>query len=359
MSSEDTQKKSPRMESSENCPLCGSRETRIFFSAVDRLHNVPGEFSYHSCDKCQTVFQNPMVIQEDLPLCYPQNYYTHSAAGDNQNIGNVAELLMNSNNGFKGKLRESVFAAIKGKTPENFIERVAYFLSKSRLIRERTTYGVVIDELLPHKDGTPRALEIGCGNGTLMVKLKSVGWSVEGVEWDAKAAAIAEKNSACTIHVGDFRALDLPKESFDLIVLNHVFEHLDKPLDALCEMRKLLAPKGRIVLIYPNPKSLGAKFYKTDWFPWEVPRHLVFLTPLTIKKMSKTIKLVPRLRTKSEFADFFSANSRRYRRGLQAEEFGDKRDFWDALFKKVEGAFVFSGFAMGDEVVVSLQKEDY
>ena len=40
-------------------------------------------------------------------------------------------------------------------------------------------------------------------------------------------------------------------------------------------MYELLRPGGRLVLVYPNPESLGARYEREHWPGWEPPRHLV------------------------------------------------------------------------------------
>lgn len=66
MSDESINRNFPRNETLVSCPVCEYRETQIFFFATDRLHGIPGEYSYHSCPKWQTVFQNPKVVPENL-----------------------------------------------------------------------------------------------------------------------------------------------------------------------------------------------------------------------------------------------------------------------------------------------------
>lgn len=66
----------------------------------------------------------------------------------------------------------------------------------------------------------------------------------------------------------DLRDTDLPDASFDLVYASHVLEHIDRDRDAICEIRRILAPGGLAVLPvplvslstveYPQPAPLEA-----------------------------------------------------------------------------------------------------
>src|SRR5947209_6118006 len=70
---------SPRTAAVGACPLCGSTTCSRMFRVPDRLHGVPGEFTYRRCSNCKTVFQDPRVVIEDTFLCYPGEYFTHQS----------------------------------------------------------------------------------------------------------------------------------------------------------------------------------------------------------------------------------------------------------------------------------------
>ncbi len=59
--------------------------------------------------------------------------------------------------------------------------------------------------------------------------------------------------------------------SFDLVRLNHGFEHLSNPIETLTQLRGLLAREGRFHLEVPNPASLRSRLSS----PW-CSRHLGF-----------------------------------------------------------------------------------
>ena len=69
----------PRVESVLTCPICGSSQRRPFAVFEDRIYEVPGRYAYAQCRACETVFQDPRVLNADLELLYPEAYITHGA----------------------------------------------------------------------------------------------------------------------------------------------------------------------------------------------------------------------------------------------------------------------------------------
>lgn len=115
-------------------------------------------------------------------------------------------------------------------------------------------------------------LEVGCGDGKTLRKLQSLGWEVEGVDFDPSAVMNARRKGL-TVHVGDVAEIK-GDGSFDAIISSHVIEHVPDPVAMLKDCYRLLKPGGIIVGITPNAESLGHRFFKADWRGLEPPRHL-------------------------------------------------------------------------------------
>lgn len=99
-----------------------------------------------------------------------------------------------------------------------------------------------------------KVLEIGCGYGATLARLKSMVEEIEvyGIELDNNAADMAA-------HFADVVCADVEKmsgddmsECFDCIILGDVLEHLHDPLKTLKEIRKMLKKDGYIVASLPN-----------------------------------------------------------------------------------------------------------
>jgi SAM-dependent methyltransferase len=329
------------------CPLCGSTKCSFMFRLPDRWHGVPGEFTYRRCHDCGTVFQDPRVVSEDLSLCYPDEYFTHQSP-------DVSSTTPQTGLRSRALLRQAVIAAVRQAPVRGAIGWLGRLLAKSRRLRERAFYGVM-DEMRPFRPGVARALEVGCGAGLLLKALEHAGWQAEGLEWDEEAAEIARRTSGRQVMVGDFQKAALPLAEYDLVVLNHVFEHLPDTLGCLRKIADILAPGGRAVLIYPNSESLGARVFREDWFPWEVPRHLVLPTARAVRKAADDVGLVTNsLRSSARNTQGFIGWSRRYRKREPLDP--PSITFQDRLFALCERALLAIGFELGEELVIVLEK---
>jgi SAM-dependent methyltransferase len=338
----------PRTAAVGACPLCDSAKCSFRFRTPDRLHGVPGEFTYRRCCNCRTVFQDPRVVVEDLSLCYPDEYLTHRPP-------DVSSMTPQTDLGWRARLRLSVMAVVLRAPMNGAIGWLGELLAKSRRLRERAFYGLV-DEMLPSKPGS-LALEVGCGAGHLLKALAYGGWQAEGFEWDEKAAEIARRTSGRRVTVGDFQKADLPLAAYDLVVLHHVLEHLPDTLGCLRKIADILAPGGRAVLVYPNIESLGALIFREDWFPWEAPRHLVLPTARAISMRADDIGLVTAsLRSLVRAAPWMIACSRRYRKREPLNLDTVPITSQDRLFAFCERALVTLGFMLGEELLIVLEK---
>jgi O-antigen biosynthesis protein len=100
-----------------------------------------------------------------------------------------------------------------------------------------------------------RVLEVGCASGHVTRALVAQGNTVVGVEIDPEAAKTAAEDAERVV-VGDLEDMDLDVElggdQFDVVVLGDVLEHLRDPLPILRSARRLLVPKGFIVISLPN-----------------------------------------------------------------------------------------------------------
>ncbi len=106
--------------------------------------------------------------------------------------------------------------------------------------------------LLPHLRPGQRLLDVGCGPGTITSDLALLVAPGEVVGIDAAADVVAQaEEHACGLgvenlrfEVADLFALGFPDASFDVIHVHQVLQHLDDPVAALVELRRVLDPEG-------------------------------------------------------------------------------------------------------------------
>jgi 2-polyprenyl-3-methyl-5-hydroxy-6-metoxy-1,4-benzoquinol methylase len=98
-------------------------------------------------------------------------------------------------------------------------------------------------------------LEVGCSSGYLTKVMAERGCEVVGIEIDPEAAVIAEAWAERVV-VGDIDEGDVwnyvKDESFDVVLLGDVLEHLRDPLGSLRQAVSKLKPSGYIVTSLPN-----------------------------------------------------------------------------------------------------------
>lgn len=345
----------PRTEQLEDCPICSSKNTKHFFTSPDRLHGTPGEFSYHICGSCRTVFQNPRVIQEDLHLCYPPEYNPYNYNPETPEV-NFED---NGNHGFiansRHLIRKAVVKEVWGEPLAGFAGLTGKVLAKSHSVRERAFYGIVHDECLPREREKGFALDVGCGAGWMLKGLKQVGWQVEGIEWDKKAAEIASQRTGAKVYAGDFKKIELPKGKYGLIHLSHVFEHFDDPLSLLPRFYELLSRKGKLVLIYPNPHSFDSEWYKEFWYHWDPPRHLIFPAPQSFKEYARKVGF-KNFKVNTVVAKHCWTNSKAYQMGLHPDKTQPELSLKENIGLLYQRFITRLGQNKGSEIIVVLEK---
>jgi ubiquinone/menaquinone biosynthesis C-methylase UbiE len=105
------------------------------------------------------------------------------------------------------------------------------------------------------------ALDIGCGSGGLAIALAESGARVSAVEPDPTRRAWAEARirghrESVELMAGTAERLDFPDDSFDVVTLDSVIEHVEDPAATIREVCRVLRPGGIVYLVWPNRLSL-------------------------------------------------------------------------------------------------------
>lgn len=124
-----------------------------------------------------------------------------------------------------------------------------------------------------------KILDIGAGVGDFLATAHQNGWETIGVEPNQKARAIAEKKGVTFTE----KTEDLPSNSFDIITMWHVLEHVPDLENQIKELKRLVKPNGNIIIAVPNFKSYDAEYYKEHWAAYDVPIHFWHFSKKAIK----------------------------------------------------------------------------
>lgn len=96
-----------------------------------------------------------------------------------------------------------------------------------------------------------RILDVGCGLGTYVRKLRAFSDEVYGVDIDADKVAQA-KEELKHIYLAPAERLPFPDTFFDVVLLHEVLEHVDSDQEAVSEAYRVAKVGGRLVIFAPN-----------------------------------------------------------------------------------------------------------
>jgi ubiquinone/menaquinone biosynthesis C-methylase UbiE len=131
-------------------------------------------------------------------------------------------------------------------------------------------------------------LDFGCGTGDFLKVCQKNGWEVTGIEPNQNARDIAsQKLNHKVFDVAQLSQFE--NNSFDVITLWHVLEHLPNYKEDLETLKNLLKPEGVLVAAVPNFESFDANYYQSFWAAWDVPRHLWHFSQYSISKLMEDL----------------------------------------------------------------------
>lgn len=132
-----------------------------------------------------------------------------------------------------------------------------------------------------------KILEIGSSNGLLLSLLKSSGWEVQGIEPSKTSAEFAQKKGIPTLQVTFEDAILTGK--FDVVILNHVLEHLTDPRATMQKIKQLLKKGGMVFIDVPNFSSLAAKIGGGSWKYILPHEHKWHFTPQSLSRLLEKV----------------------------------------------------------------------
>jgi SAM-dependent methyltransferase len=213
--------------------LCGTASLRTLFSATDRLYGTTSTRYYVvECAECGMPRLFPRPHPAELAKFYPPAYYFQPA---DSAAGRLAEIY-----------RRFVL-----------LDHVAF-----------------VEQALRRAAAGDWVLDVGCSGGLMARLLRDRGWRAVGFDNSLDAARTAWVSNFVPVVCGDFLAAPLPNQSFGVVTMFHLLEHVEQPRDFLAAAHRILKPGGRLIVQVPNAASWQALLLGEAWNGFDVPRHL-------------------------------------------------------------------------------------
>lgn len=158
-----------------------------------------------------------------------------------------------------------------------------------RLVRRVHRMLIKCEELLRKRRGNIHLIDVGCSSGALVYAAKSLGVHAEGVEPSPYPVQTAMEHGL-KVYRGFLEDQRLPGESYDVITLLEVVEHLRAPLQLFQECHRILSPGGIVIVKTGNTDSWTARFMRGRWEYFDIARHgghISFFNPLSIELLAQ------------------------------------------------------------------------
>jgi ubiquinone/menaquinone biosynthesis C-methylase UbiE len=204
------------------------------------------------------------------------------------------------------------FAGLLWQLFDRYVGRGSYHWLRERLDPQiqysQLVYAALLKELVT--TGT-RWLDAGCGHQTLEVRLHQdeqamVNRAELAVGCDVVAASIRRHRSLRNRAVCRLQRLPFGDHTFNLVTLNMVAEHLERPEDVIAELARVVVPNGLVVIHTPNAVAYQAHLTRLVWRI--LPRRLTY----------GLISFLEHRQPEDVFPTFYRANSRQQLRQLSS-----------------------------------------
>lgn len=328
------------MNDPETCILCDGPGTVVRRGLSDRLFGASGTWGHRRCDRCLLWWLVPQPKEEEIPGWY-ESYYTHEgSSGDPW--------------GAAPRLKEALARRALGYPTPRPLRTLGIALRAPAVADlAAATAGWI------RGPARGRLLDLGCGNGDLLVRARSLGWEAEGAEIDHDAAERGRRVHGLVIHELAASHLTEALGSYEVVTLIHVLEHLSDPVNALRSVARLLPPSGECIVATPNPVGLGSRLFGPEWVHLDPPRHLYLFSPRAARRCAEKAGFeVLSLRTSSRLARFTWTASREIQeRGkVQWEASPSAGRRIAALLFQLYESFLPGDRCHGEEIVMRLRR---
>ncbi len=255
------------------CSLCGAERAALECLTVAHPPSSGGEWRLVRCEGCGLVYLNPRPTEQAIAEFYPSEYYENSEA-----------LMLAAT---RWRPWPGLRKWVKRRLAEEHYRTLSGRSASERVLRRVLSLWKVRWGALPPRNRPGRMLDIGCGTGYYLELLRDAGWEVVGTEIGDGAIAIC-RSKGFEVLKGQADQLQLPDQSFDVVHIAQVLEHVHRPRAILETACRVLRPDGLLLLDVPNYEAPLRRLFGPSWFSVEAPRHLYHFSALTLRRLLET-----------------------------------------------------------------------
>ena len=211
----------------------------MFKNIKDFEYKTNKPVDYLICTRCKLISQYPLPEPDLLPNFYPEDYRNYLPQKEN----------------LFSELKKIQFKSLASK----------------------------IEKYINNKEA--KILEIGFGNGQLLLALKELGYkNLFGTDFTNRVFPTL-MDKGIKLQVSNVEESFSFNEIFDLIIMNNVIEHFLDPVKVLINCRNNMVKEGKVILITPNSNALEFSLFKNYWAGFHAPRHTFLFNNKNIKML--------------------------------------------------------------------------
>ncbi|HMJ52288.1 MAG TPA: class I SAM-dependent methyltransferase [Polyangiaceae bacterium] len=230
------------------CPLCGSDAERLVFEVGDTMFHQPGKYRLVECEDCSMRYLNPRPTMTALARHYPDDYLCYTNLED-----------------------------------EHWLLRWAF----NRLQQDQARRRVRQIEAVTGRLATgTRVLDVGCGRGEFMARLKRVRHCrCTGIDVNRAVLERVHHELGIAVVHGTLAEAACPAASFDMVAMTEYLEHESRPRRVIEEARRVVKPGGYLAIEVPDITGPPGRWFGDQWWQLDAPRHISFFSPHTLTLM--------------------------------------------------------------------------
>jgi SAM-dependent methyltransferase len=275
------------------CRICGNDARNLRHRVREMMYGTGEEFDYLECADCGCL--QLQTIPPDLARYYPSDYVSFSPP--------------------PARSRGPLALRARRCRARHYLGRRSALGYLFSAFSKRPPY---FDWLAGWGlDTDSRILDVGCGTGSLLLRMAGDGFSrLTGI--DLFIGGDIAYPGGVRIHRSSVHELD---GKFDFIMLHHSFEHMTDPVPVLGKLRALLDVRGTILIRIPVADCYAWRKYRTCWFEIDAPRHMFLHTTRSMHLLAQQAGF----RVVRQFRDSTSEQfilSELYARGISMQALG-------------------------------------